>query len=82
MPARKNTPAPQKTPFLTAQQAADYLGVGKAFLARLRMTGEGPVYLRISPRRVLYTMEDLTLWLEAQRRLSTVDPGPGYHPRR
>jgi predicted DNA-binding transcriptional regulator AlpA len=81
MATRKETPEPVKTPFLTTQQAAEYLGMKKAYLQRLRMTGEGPEYLRISPRRVLYTMDDITRWLEAQRRRSTVDPGPYYQRR-
>ncbi len=40
------------------------------------MNGEGPEYLAISPRRVLYKYEDLNTWLESRRRRSTVDPGP------
>jgi predicted DNA-binding transcriptional regulator AlpA len=81
MAARKETPEPIKTPFLTTNQAAEYLGMKKAYLQRLRMTGEGPEYLRISPRRVLYTMEDIGRWLDGQRRRSTVDPGPSFQRR-
>ena len=70
-----------KCPYMTAEQAAQYLGVKKQFLQRLRMTWEGPEFLKVSPRRILYAMEDLLRWLEAQRRRSTVDPGPSCSNR-
>ena len=73
----KDSPEPIKPRFLTTTQAAEYLGMTKSYIQRLRMTGEGPEYLRISPRRVLYLVEDINRWLEGQRRRSTVDPGPG-----
>lgn len=71
LPARK-----YESPFMTTAQAAEYLQVSKAYLQRLRVTGEGPVFLKVSARRVLYSCEDITRWLDAQRRRSTIDPGP------
>ena len=70
-PARK-----YESPFMTTAQAAEYLQVSKAYLQRLRVTGDGPIFLKVSARRVLYSLEDIARWLEIQRRRSTVDPGP------
>ncbi len=64
------------SPFLTTAQAAEYLQVSRQYLQRLRITGEGPVFLRVSQRRVLYEMGALEAWLVTVRRRSTVDPGP------
>ena len=52
---------------LTPRDAAAYLGMSKAFLAKSRIRGtDGPVYLRIG-RAVRYRPADLDAWLEAKR---------------
>ncbi|MCZ8270473.1 MAG: helix-turn-helix domain-containing protein [Beijerinckiaceae bacterium] len=50
--------------------AAAYLGLGASTLEKLRMTGKGPVYLKIG-RRCLYAQHDLDAWLAQHRRIST-----------
>jgi len=55
---------------LNTQGAAQYCGVGKATLEKLRLTGGGPTYLKPS-RRVIYQISDLDTWLNRHRRAST-----------
>ncbi len=56
----------------SASEAAHWLGVSLSFLNKLRLTGSGPRYAKIS-RRVCYDQADLTAWLESQKRRSTRD---------
>jgi hypothetical protein len=53
--------------------AAEYCGgVSTAYLNKLRVTGEGPVFIRLG-RRIVYDSGDLDDWLAAGRRRSTSD---------
>ena len=57
---------------LTTDEAAQYIGMSKSFLAISRMDGErmnrtpGPPYVKIG-KRVLYLREDLDSWLRDHR---------------
>jgi hypothetical protein len=55
---------------LTPKEAADFLKVSDSFLAKRRMTGDGPVYIKVG-RAVRYTKGALLEWLKAQRCSST-----------
>jgi hypothetical protein len=55
---------------LPADAAAEYLGVSRSFLTKLRMTGGGPAYVKFS-RRCLYRPADLRAWLDKFARRST-----------
>ena len=59
-----------KHPLRNNADAAAYLGLGASTLEKLRMTGKGPVYLKIG-RRCLYAQSDLDAWLARHRRIST-----------
>jgi hypothetical protein len=50
--------------------AAIYTGLTEQRLARLRHEGGGPVFTRAG-RSILYRVEDLDAWLNANRRTST-----------
>ena len=63
------------TEALTPEQAAAELGVTANYLAKLRMTGQGPEFERLSPRVIRYARESLTAWRESRRRRSTSDTG-------
>jgi hypothetical protein len=52
--------------------AAEYCGVSAAYLNKLRVTGEGPVFIRLG-RRIVYDSGDLDDWLASGRRRSTSD---------
>jgi len=73
----KPTPPVVNTPYLSPAQAAAFLNISPETLQRSRTRGDGPPFLRISPRRVAYLQKDLEAWAESMRRTSTVDPGPG-----
>ena len=51
------------------------MGLSPRTLERYRVTGQGPLYLKVG-RRVLYRRVDLDAWLENKVRRSTLDPGP------
>jgi predicted DNA-binding transcriptional regulator AlpA len=55
---------------LTAREAADFLRVSISWLAKSRMRGDGPAFLKIG-RGVRYRESALLQWLKSQQRLST-----------
>jgi len=59
---------------VSAPEAAQYLGFSASTLAKLRISGGGPRYLKLN-RRVAYDTRDLDAWLAARRRSSTSDSG-------
>lgn len=60
---------------LTQDEAANLLRVSPRTLERMRMTGTGPRYTRMSARRVGYRQSDIEAWLDANTRTSTSDTG-------
>jgi excisionase family DNA binding protein len=59
---------------LTVKQAAEYIGIAKSTLDKMRVAGGGPRFIKIG-KRVLYDKADLDAWIEAQKRRSTADLG-------
>lgn len=60
---------------LTPEQAAAELGVSTNYLAKLRISGSGPEFERLSPRVIRYPRDSLTAWRASRRRRSTSDSG-------
>ena len=58
-------------PLLTANQAAEHLGVPASKLEHWRGTGEGPAYIKLSGKYVRYSHEDLEAFVARHRRQST-----------
>lgn len=58
---------------LTPEQAALELGVSTNYLAKLRMSGQGPEFERLSPRVIRYPRDRLDAWRASRRRTSTSD---------
>jgi len=56
-------------------QAAAYTGLSESTLAKRRLRGEPPVFVRLGTRAVGYHRDDLDAWLQSCRRRSTSDPG-------
>ena len=56
--------------------AADYTGCAASTLEKMRVTGDGPPFLKVR-RLVLYDRDDLDAWLSSKRRTSTSDTGGG-----
>lgn len=57
---------------LAAGEAAVLLGLAPSTMAKLRLSGNGPVYFKLG-RRVLYRREDLVAWLESRVARDTSD---------
>lgn len=55
---------------LSIDQAAATLGLSRSTLARLRVCGGGPRFIKLG-RKVVYRADDLTAWLDSHRRWST-----------
>ena len=65
----------KETPvFVGAPEAADFLGLSRKTLDRLRVSGGGPVFHKFG-RRVRYARRDLEDWAASRRRASTSDDG-------
>ena len=68
-------PAPQKlgTPsivLLTPKETAGRLKVSTSWLAKARMRGDGPPYIRIG-RSIRYSEAAVLQWMKSRQRLST-----------
>jgi predicted DNA-binding transcriptional regulator AlpA len=50
--------------------AASFVGLSASTLTKLRLTGGGPIYLKLG-KTVVYDPSDLKNWLESKRRRST-----------
>ena len=58
--------------YLTPDQVCELIpGMTKSNLAQLRFTGKGPLFLKPTPRTVVYRAADCIAWLEASERSST-----------
>ena len=56
---------------LSTQEAADYLGLGKSTLDKLRVIrNDGPPFFKVGTR-VVYDIADLDAWLVRHRHTST-----------
>ncbi|WP_410506770.1 helix-turn-helix transcriptional regulator [Mycobacterium sp. 29Ha] len=49
----------------TPEEVATTLHTTKAGLAQMRYRGEGPQFVRVGRRRILYRWEDVEAWLAA-----------------
>lgn len=57
---------------MNSRDAARYLGLAHATLAKMRCLGGSPVFLRLG-RKIVYCRADLDAWLDARRASSTSD---------
>jgi predicted DNA-binding transcriptional regulator AlpA len=56
---------------LRPPEAAPYIGLSVSTLAKQRLRGDGPKFVRLSPRAIGYLQADLDEWLVAKRCSST-----------
>jgi hypothetical protein len=59
-----------KSHLLIVKEAADYCRLSASTLNRLRVSGDGPRYTKLSGK-VLYDVRDLDKWIEDSKRGST-----------
>jgi hypothetical protein len=57
---------------LRTKAAAEYLGLSKSTMDKLRLSGGGPLYYKLR-RIVVYDPDDLDRWRGDHRRTSTSD---------
>ena len=50
---------------LRTTEAAELLGLSPKYLRKLRATGRGPIFIRMSSRLCLYSEDDLTAWVKS-----------------
>lgn len=62
---------PDTTPKLNTHEAADYLRLSASTLNKMRLNGNGPEFIKLGARRVIYDLRDLDHWLASRRRKST-----------
>lgn len=63
--------------YLSERQAAEVLRVGSSTLAKWRITGTGPKYLKLSPKILRYTRRHLREFAAASVRTSTTEARDG-----
>jgi predicted DNA-binding transcriptional regulator AlpA len=63
-------PATPAMVLLTPQDAARMLKVSLSWLAKARMRGDGPHYIKVG-RSIRYTGASLQQWMKSRQRLST-----------
>lgn len=64
-----------QTYLLNTKEAANFLGLSKAFLERDRWAGAKVPFIKISERAVRYRLQDLEKYIESRIRKSTSDLG-------
>lgn len=61
-------------------QAANYVALASSTLTKMRLTGDGPPFIKVGSRAVAYRKADLDSWLAARVRRSTSDTSPMAEP--
>jgi predicted DNA-binding transcriptional regulator AlpA len=67
--------SPQLNSVLRPKAAAAYTGLAESTLAKGRLYGWGPPFVRLGLRLVGYRLNDLDAWLSSRARTSTSDKG-------
>lgn len=67
---RPHKPTASAFALLTPKEVADRLQVSCSFLAKARMRGDGPPYIRVG-RSIRYAEAALSQWMKSRQRLST-----------
>ena len=62
---------------LRPPDAAKYLSLSPSTLNKMRLRGDGPVFMKLGTHAVAYDISDLNAWLDKRRRFSTSDNGAG-----
>ncbi|GAB2572402.1 hypothetical protein GCM10027033_29970 [Leucobacter ruminantium] len=66
--------AAERPRYMTPDDVADLIpGMSRGLLAKLRFQGDGPKFLKPTPRTVLYRERDVVAWIEASEQTSTAD---------
>lgn len=63
----------QTTRILRTPAAATYVGLSASSLEKMRMTGDGPRFIRLGGRAVGYDVADLDDWLDQQKESTAAE---------
>jgi predicted DNA-binding transcriptional regulator AlpA len=55
---------------LDTHGAAEYTGFARSTMAKQRLRGDGPPYVKVGGK-ILYPLEELDAWLDSQPRLTS-----------
>jgi hypothetical protein len=67
------TPPPK--PKLRVNEAARHLCLAVSTMNKMRLSGLGPRFIRLTRRRVAYDLDDLETWAAARKRSNTSEAG-------
>lgn len=59
---------------INEREAAEMIGASVRTMQQWRLRGTGPPFRKLS-RMVRYSVRDIEIWVDSQRRTSTSDPG-------
>ena len=62
-------------PKLRVNDAARHLGLAVSTMNKMRLSGLGPRFIRLTRRRVAYDLDDLEAWVAGRERNSTSEGG-------
>lgn len=57
--------------FIDAKELSKRTGLGKRHIEKMRLTGTGPIYMKVSSRKVIYKWDDVIQWLESKKQIQT-----------
>jgi predicted DNA-binding transcriptional regulator AlpA len=66
---------------LRPPEAAAYVALSPSTLAKMRIRGDGPPFIKLTPTAVGYALGDLDQWLIERRRNSTAPHRPAARLR-
>ena len=61
---------------LRTPEASRYLNIPESTLTKMRVTGTGPIFIRMGTKTVRYRKSDLDTWLEKRVCKTTADHRP------
>lgn len=60
-------------PLASSAEVAEFIGITPNRLAKMRMDGDGPKFIRVNTRTIRYRWSAVEAWLEQQTHTSTDD---------
>jgi predicted DNA-binding transcriptional regulator AlpA len=52
----------------STEEAAELIGLSPKYMRKLRSIGGGPRFVKISPKRCMYTIEEIEAWISEKTR--------------
>ena len=63
-----------KQRILRTPGAAGYVGLSSSTLEKMRLSGDGPQFVRLGGRAIGYDINDLDAWLDERRANTETEP--------